>query len=312
ESASGELAQRPGPAAAVAAASVHLQRAQLHQAHNQLKLADAALHDTPDRLISAVAWLVAAQLRLAQGRPAAAADMIQRASQGWHPPRWLELRLTLLQSRACAAAGDVQAAVIAAGRAGARTGPAAVTLAHARLVAGDHLGARQALGAVRDRAAGGEDPSLVACLVEARLSYETGEPARGRRALERALRLARPEQLRLPFTLERAWLRPVLRSDPDLAVAYRELLEPGLVGQAGQLPAGQPDSRPAPPVIEPLSDREREVLQHLAGMLSTMEIATEMYISVNTVKTHLRSIYRKLSVAHRGEAVRRARQLKLL
>jgi len=47
-------------------------------------------------------------------------------------------------------------------------------------------------------------------------------------------------------------------------------------------------------------------------MLSTVEIAGEMYISVNTVKTHLRSIYRKLSVAHRGEAVRRARQLKLL
>ena len=80
----------------------------------------------------------------------------------------------------------------------------------------------------------------------------------------------------------------------------------------GQLPAALPDSQPAPPVIEPLSEREREVLQHLSGMLSTVEIATEMYISVNTVKTHLRSIYRKLSVAHRGEAVRRARQLKLL
>lgn len=313
ESVSGELAQQPGPAAAVAAAAVHLQRAQLHQAHNQLKLADAALRDTPDRMISAVAWLVAAQLRLAQGRPAAAADMIQRAGQGWQPPRWLEFRLTLLRSRACAAAGDVQAAVIAAGRAGARTGPAAVTLAHARLVAGDHEGARQALAGARERTVVAEDASLPACLVEARLSYETGDPVRGRRALERALRLARPEQLRLPFTMERAWLRPVLRSDPELAVAYRELLEPSMISQpGGPLPAAQPDSQPAPPVIEPLSDREREVLQHLAGMLSTMEIATEMYISVNTVKTHLRSIYRKLSVAHRGEAVRRARQLKLL
>jgi LuxR family maltose regulon positive regulatory protein len=313
ESASGELAERPGPAAAVAAAAVHLQRAQLHQAHNQLKLADAALRETPDRLISAVAWLVAAQLRLAQGRPAAAAEMIQRAGQGWQPPRWLELRLTLLRSRACAAAGDAQAAVIAAGRAGARTGAAAVTLAHARLMAGDHQGARQALGAARDRTAGADDASLAACLVEARLSYETGDPVRGRRALERALRLARPEQLRLPFAMERAWLRPVLRSDPELALAYRELLEPSLVSQAaGLAPPGAPDGQPAPPVIEPLSEREREVLQHLAGMLSTVEIAGEMYISVNTVKTHLRSIYRKLSVAHRGEAVRRARQLKLL
>ena len=313
EGASGELAGRPGPAAAVAAAAVHLQRAQLHQAHSQLKLADAALRENPDRLISAVAWLVAAQLRLAQGRPAAAADMIQRAGQGWQPPRWLEHRLTLLRSRACAAAGDVQAAVIAAGRAGSRTGPAAVTLAHARLVAGDHEGARKALAAARERATGADDATLAACLVEARLSYDTSDPVRGRRALERALRLARPEQLRLPFTMERAWLRPVLRSDPELAVAYRELLEPSMIGQpGGPVPAAPPDSRPAPPVIEPLSEREREVLQHLSGMLSTVEIATEMYISVNTVKTHLRSIYRKLSVAHRGEAVRRARQLKLL
>ena len=67
-----------------------------------------------------------------------------------------------------------------------------------------------------------------------------------------------------------------------------------------------------PLVVERLSQREREVIGHLAVMLSTAEIAAEMYISVNTVKTHLRSIYRKLSAAHRGEAVRRARQLDLL
>ena len=64
--------------------------------------------------------------------------------------------------------------------------------------------------------------------------------------------------------------------------------------------------------VEPLSEREREVLTLLSGMLSTTEIASEMYLSVNTVKTHLRSIYRKLSADHRGEAVRRARQLNLI
>jgi LuxR family maltose regulon positive regulatory protein len=47
-------------------------------------------------------------------------------------------------------------------------------------------------------------------------------------------------------------------------------------------------------------------------MLSTAEIAAEMYISVNTVKSHLRSVYRKLSATHRNEAVRRARQLELI
>jgi LuxR family transcriptional regulator, maltose regulon positive regulatory protein len=65
-------------------------------------------------------------------------------------------------------------------------------------------------------------------------------------------------------------------------------------------------------VIEPLTEREQEVLRHLSGMLNTAEVAGEMYISVNTVKTHLKSIYRKLAATHRGEAVRRARQLNLI
>ena len=47
-------------------------------------------------------------------------------------------------------------------------------------------------------------------------------------------------------------------------------------------------------------------------MLNTAEIASEMCISINTVKAHLKSSYRKLAVTHRGEAVRRARQLELI
>ena len=133
---------------------------------------------------------------------------------------------------------------------------------------------------------------------------------RGRRSLAAALRLAEPEQLRLPFVLERGWITPVLRQDPELAEAHRRLLLPAL-GPAQPAPAVSPDQAPPVPA-EPLSDREREVLRHISGMLSTAEVASEMYISVNTVKTHLRAIYRKLAAAHRGEAVRRARQLELI
>ena len=61
-----------------------------------------------------------------------------------------------------------------------------------------------------------------------------------------------------------------------------------------------------------LSQRELEVLRHAAEMLDTTEIAAMLFISVNTVKSHLKSIYRKLAVTHRGEAVRRARQLRIL
>ena len=137
---------------------------------------------------------------------------------------------------------------------------------------------------------------------------------RGRRSLEHALRLGQTEQLRLPFVMERTWIRPVLRRDPDLAHAYRHLLEPDLTSSPGQRSrsAELATDDAAPLIVEQLSEREREVIQHMSEMLSTAEIAAEMYISVNTVKTHLRSIYRKLSAAHRSEAVRRARQLHLI
>jgi LuxR family transcriptional regulator, maltose regulon positive regulatory protein len=106
----------------------------------------------------------------------------------------------------------------------------------------------------------------------------------------------------------------VLRRDPELAQATREILEPAAASVATVPVQGRqpPEGEQAPLVVEPLSEREREVLTLLSGMLSTAEIAAEMYLSVNTVKTHLRSIYRKLSAAHRGEAVRRARQLELI
>jgi LuxR family maltose regulon positive regulatory protein len=73
-------------------------------------------------------------------------------------------------------------------------------------------------------------------------------------------------------------------------------------------PAADPDLR----VVQELSDREMEVLRYLAEMLSTAEIAATMFISVNTVRTHIRSILRKLSVSRRNQAVRRARERGLL
>jgi LuxR family maltose regulon positive regulatory protein len=65
-------------------------------------------------------------------------------------------------------------------------------------------------------------------------------------------------------------------------------------------------------IPEPLTERETEVLQRLAQALSTEDIADALYLSVNTVKTHLKSIYRKLGTTGRSAAARRARELNLL
>jgi LuxR family transcriptional regulator, maltose regulon positive regulatory protein len=309
------LTEHVTPAAYLALASVHLDRNEMQQVHGQLRLTEAALRVGPDKLMSAVACLITARRRLAEGRAQAASEIIGRARQGWSPPGWLEYRLTLLESRACAAVGDIQAAVAAAWRADPASRPeAAAALARAWLAAGDYQAARLALDTGTDGAAPApEQARLEGWLVDARLSYVTGDGARGRRSLEHALRLGRLEQLRLPFALERTWLQPVLRRDQDLARAYHELLEPGLASSAlAAVPAQRALAGDVPLIIEQLTDREHETLRHLSGMLSTAEIAAEMYISVNTVKSHLRSIYRKLSAAHRNEAVRRARQLDLI
>ena len=112
--------------------------------------------------------------------------------------------------------------------------------------------------------------------------------------------------------MERSWLRPVLARHPELASAHRQLLGPGLI-TPGTIPAQReaPD-RAAPVVVEQLSSRERDVLRHVGEMLDTEGIAAEMYISVHTVKTHLKSIFRKLGASDRREAVRRASQLNML
>jgi ATP/maltotriose-dependent transcriptional regulator MalT len=65
-------------------------------------------------------------------------------------------------------------------------------------------------------------------------------------------------------------------------------------------------------VLERLSDRELAVLRFLPTMMSNAEITAEMFVSVNTVKTHLKHVYSKLDVTDRRDAVRRARELRLL
>jgi LuxR family transcriptional regulator, maltose regulon positive regulatory protein len=303
----------PIPAALVALAWVHLEHYELSEARSRLKEADAALNGTQDKLIGAVAWLVAAGSSLAEGRAAVAAQIIRRVRSGWSVPAWLDQRLSQVESRAYTASGNIQAALSVAGGASSGTSlEAALTLARAWTAAGDGENATRALAPAL--ATLGEAPDRVrldAWLVDARLHYDRGDAARGRRSLASALRLAEGEQLRLPFALERSWIGPALRRDPELASAHRGLLAPALGHDQLPAPQGAPEQA-AVRVVEPLTARERDVLRHVAGMLSTAEIASEMYLSINTVKTHLKNIYRKLAAASRGQAVRRARQLELI
>ena len=74
-------------------------------------------------------------------------------------------------------------------------------------------------------------------------------------------------------------------------------------------PVSAPQSWAGSPL---LTERERAVLQYLPTLCSAAEIAADLFVSVNTVKTHQRSIYRKLGVSGRRDAVERARAIGLV
>jgi LuxR family maltose regulon positive regulatory protein len=140
---------------------------------------------------------------------------------------------------------------------------------------------------------------------------DSGRAPAAAEALAAALALARSELLRWPFVDTPPQVRFLLRTHPDLH-DLRAWLDPS----TGARPRPHEDSVPAgleqQVVVQDLSDREMEVLRYLAEMLSTAEIAAAMFISVNTVRTHIRSILRKLAVSRRNQAVRRARERGLL
>jgi LuxR family maltose regulon positive regulatory protein len=142
----------PDPAALVALAWVHLEHNELHEADSRPKQAAAVLGVTPDKLIGAVAWLAVAYGGLATGRAAMAAQIAARARSGWSVPAWLGQRVSLAESRAYAAAGDIPAALAVARRAGRDTSlEVAVTLAHTWATAGNRENARRAGARASDR-----------------------------------------------------------------------------------------------------------------------------------------------------------------
>jgi DNA-binding NarL/FixJ family response regulator len=116
-----------------------------------------------------------------------------------------------------------------------------------------------------------------------------------------------PAPAALPF---RAWgILPLDSSEEELAAAIHALAEGLLVGAPGLVEAlflRQQDEPPADaePLVEPLTEREAEVLQLLAQGLANKQIATALRISEHTVKFHISAIYAKLEVTNRTEAVR--------
>ncbi len=110
-------------------------------------------------------------------------------------------------------------------------------------------------------------------------------------------------------------MRRRLRGLPHVAAAHGWLPADLRPPARDPVPERSADTAPVPVAgtpVEPLTGREREILLCAARLLSTQEIADELYVSPNTVKTHLKSVNRKLRTANRRDAVRTATRLRLL
>ena len=151
------------------------------------------------------------------------------------------------------------------------------------------------------------------------LTHQAGgdTPARWRRWTE-ALTLAEPEGYVRVFVGEgppMASLLTAVIARQRAGWDYVRRLLAACADDDGTVPATtpvEPATRPRPGLVEPLSERELDVLRLLATDLDGPDIARRLFVSVNTMRTHTKSIYAKLGVNSRRAAVRRAEELGLL
>jgi LuxR family maltose regulon positive regulatory protein len=161
--------------------------------------------------------------------------------------------------------------------------------------------------------AGGRTGAVIELLVlQALADQARGDAPGALAALERALTLAEPEGYVRVFAAEGAamasLLRRVAKQRPTWDYVRRLLNACSRAG--GATAAGQAAARQ--PLVEPLSERELDVLRLLSSDLDGPDIARELTVSLNTLRTHTRSIYAKLGVNSRRAAVRQAAELNLL
>jgi ATP/maltotriose-dependent transcriptional regulator MalT len=141
--------------------------------------------------------------------------------------------------------------------------------------------------------------------------FQKKDLARALATLEKTLKFAEPENRVASFVREGAAMEKLLR------FAQGKTAEQAFVRRVLAAFESRNKAKPGPAptaetLIEPLSERELEVLQQLNSYLSTPEIASLLVVSANTVRTHIKNIYAKLDVHGRSGAVRRARELGLL
>ena len=312
-----DLVEERGWAPLPQAAAAYLALALVHLRWNNLDEAEAMARHS---LVGAVDLaphfarrVVLARIQAALGRVDQARDELVRLQDevgGWTPPLSLQGWLSVAEAEIELAAGASGAAVtrLEGSSAGGEELPQArVCLATALLADGEPHRAEAVLAPLRARDVPGVDVEI--WLLTALVADRLREDNRALDALHQALERARPEGVRRPFvSLGPDHLPRLLERLAQVSSGSAEFAAELLADLRSDLAEEVTVDR----LAEPLTDRELSVLRHLPTMMTNGEIADELYVSVNTVKAHLKRIYRKLDVPNRRDAVHRARELGLI
>jgi LuxR family maltose regulon positive regulatory protein len=307
----------PAAAAYCVLAAISIQRDQLDEAERLIGQASGAVRDTRERPLLAVHMLNRVQLLSDRGEHAGALDLLHATREqlgDWPLPAPIGDLLTAQEGLLRAANGDPAGARALLQRATTSSLAVANALAMLDLLDDEATAARITLASHLDDLDTRDGVSLPiraeAWLLDALALDALADHEAAAGSLERALDLAEPAGLRRMIVAHGGAIGPLLRRHIRHGTAH-----PAMVGDLVETieRGGRPARRPTPAALaEPLSERERAILGYLPSLMSNQEIASALMISVNTVKTHLKAIYRKLDAPGRREAVQRARELALI
>jgi LuxR family maltose regulon positive regulatory protein len=316
-----QLAQDRGWSPLPQEATAHLALSMVHLQRNDLDEAVAALAvGRPAASIEPAARLASALLQVridaASGRVDAARRGLERLHRevgGWVPPQLLVRWLRVTEAEVDLAAGEPSAALghlPLDGSAEVDEPLVSERLLSARalLDLADPVGAEQMLSPLHE-AGLGHRSEVELWVLTALVADRLREDRRATDALRRALVAAAPEGVRRPFV---GWGQARL---PRL-LARTKILHPAVRSFVEELEADDPTTAAHTKTVAPqgmaLTARELSVLEYLPSMMTYPEIAAQLFVSVNTVKSHLRHLYAKLEVVNRRQAVIRAREIGLL
>jgi LuxR family maltose regulon positive regulatory protein len=300
----------------LALAWVHYYRDELVETSHHLDRAAAVSRACPPPVTLAVA-IVQARLQRAWGDLAGALATVASARRdltGWRPPghlwRWLTLTEAELRSEA-GQAQSVRALLEGLHESGPLRAWEAMMLARLQLAEGDPAGAATTVASCLDGTAPGGFlmAPAEAWLLDALARDALADRDRAAASLERALTLAEQGGFRRSFLDAGAPARSLLARYRHRVPTFWSYLDELL--QASAESAHATTASP-PTLIERLTERERIVLRYLPSLMTYEEIASDLYVSLNTVKSHAHGIFRKLGVTGRRQAVWTARELRLL